>query len=340
MVSANTTGNVVAQYKFRATNENINLTKLGLKLTSGNAADLSNVSVWDGSTQVGSATFSGTSTTAIVTLSTPVTLTANTDKILIVKADLAAQGTGMPGTAGALVKVDYDNVNTGNTQGTGSDSGLTLNATGSSTTVAGVRVFKSYPTFSKITPLPSGTLNNGSQSLMRFKITAATNGDIGIHKFTFRLSTTTANVVAFNVYAYADSGFSTPVSGLSSSGQMMASDVTGATLYNADIDIFAQTSGAASTTVQVPAGQSRYFDVQGNVTGAATGATVQTTLQGDAAYPVGDVTNATTVQSDTNNDFIWSPNTTTASTPNTVDWTNGYGVTNLTGTYVLEALSK
>ena len=340
LVSANTTGNVVAQYKFRATNENINLTKLGLKLTSGNAADLSNVSVWDGSTQVGSATFSGTSTTAIVTLSTPVTLTANTDKILIVKADLAAQGTGMPGTAGALIKVDYDNVNTGNTQGTGSDSGLTLNATGSSTTVAGVRVFKSYPTFSKITPLPSGTLNNGSQSLMRFKITAATNGDIGIHKFTFRLSTTTANVVAFNVYAYADSGFSTPVSGLSSSGQMMASDVTGATLYNADIDIFAQTSGAASTTVQVPAGQSRYFDVQGNVTGAATGATVQTTLQGDAAYPVGGVTNATTVQSDTNNDFIWSPNTTTASTPNTVDWTNGYGVTNLTGTYVLEALSK
>jgi hypothetical protein len=311
-----------------------------LKLTSGAAADLSNVSVWDGSTQVGSATFSGTSTTAIVTLSTPVTLTANTDKILTVKADLAAQGTGMPGTAGALVKVDYDNVNTGNTQGTGADSGLTLNATGSSTTVAGVRVFKSYPTVTKIA-VPTNTLNNGSQSLLRFKVTAATNGDIGVHKFTFRVSTTTANVTAFNVYAYTDSGFSTPVSGLSSSGQMLASDATGGTLYNADIDVFAQTSGAASTTVQVPAGQSRYFDVIGTVSGAATGASVQTTLQGDAAYPTGGVTNATTVQADTNNDFIWSPNTTTASTPNTVDWSNGYGVTGLPGTYMsAEVLSK
>jgi hypothetical protein len=340
MVAANTTGNVVGSYKFRATNENVSLTKLGLKLTSGAAADLSNVSVWDGSTQVGSATFSGTSTTAIVTLSTPVTLTANTDKILTVKADLAAQGTGMPGTAGALVKVDYDNVNTGNTQGTGADSGLTLNATGSSTTVAGVRVFKSYPTVTKIA-VPTNTLNNGSQSLLRFKVTAATNGDIGVHKFTFRVSTTTANVTAFNVYAYTDSGFSTPVSGLSSSGQMLASDATGGTLYNADIDVFAQTSGAASTTVQVPAGQSRYFDVIGTVSGAATGASVQTTLQGDAAYPTGGVTNATTVQADTNNDFIWSPNTTTASTPNTVDWSNGYGVTGLPGTYMsAEVLSK
>lgn len=86
---------------------------------------------------------------------------------------------------------------------------------------------------------------------------------------------------------------------------------------------------AAAVAVAAPAG------------GAAAGASVQTTLQGDAAYPVGGVTNATTVQSDTNNDFIWSPNTTTASTPNTVDWSNGYGVTGLPGTYMsAEVLSK
>ena len=207
-------------------------------------------------------------------------------------------------------------------------------------------MFKSYPTVARVAPT-SNTLNNGSLiSLARFKVTANSTGDVGLYKFTVKIATTTASVAAVNAYAYTDSGFSQAVSGIGASGKMLNTDLTINTLWadsNTQLSIYPQTTAAASTTIQVPAGGSRYFDVVGNITGATTGASVSTQVEGDAAY----ASSATlmsfynTLDTDTHNDFIWSPNATTTSTLLHRDWTNGYGVSGLpSASLTAETLSK
>jgi hypothetical protein len=110
-----------------------------------------------------------------------------------------------------------------------------------------------------------------------------------------------------------------------------------------DLNILAQTSAGASTTIQVPAGATRYFEVVGTVSGTATGAAVQAQLQGDASYPSLSVFMGTQagIDADTNDDFIWSPNATTTSSGWAVDWTNGYGIVGLPAANMsAEVLSK
>ncbi len=351
LVAAGTTGNIVGVLKLRATNEAINLTKLSLQLTntaSSSASDLTQVTLWDGVTQVGTATFVGSSSNATSTIS-GLQIPKDTDKLLTIKADFASIGTSQVGVQGHLIAVDFDGDDSTGTQGTGVSSGTTISEGSSDTAMDGVRLFKSFPTVAKLT-VPTNTLSNGQMSLLRFRVTADAAGDVGLSKFTLRISTTTASVTSLNIYAYTDSGFSSVVSGLSSAGQILATDilasgnstwVTSAT----DLELYAQTSGAASTTIQVPAGQSRYFDVVGTVAGATTGASVSTQLQGDAAYPALSTFMATAanVDADTggNDDFIWSPNATTSSVVTAVDWTNGYGVSGLPGTNMsAEVLSR
>jgi hypothetical protein len=353
VAAAGTSGNVVGMFKLRASNESVNLNKIGLKLTntaSSSAQDMTNVTIWDGATQVGSASFTGSNTVATSTFSSPLLLTKDTDKVLTIKADFAAIGSSQAGTQGHLIAIDVNGSDTTGTEGTGVGSGATINlatsGSSASTAVSGVRVFKSFPTLTKLS-VPTNTLNNGEQSLLRFSVTANAAGDVGLYKFTVRVATTTATVTGINVRAYTDSAFSTPVSGLTSDGSMLASNLAGTAWASSatDLEIWAQTSAAASTTVQVPAGTTRYFNVVGTVSGAASGASVQTQLQGDAAYPQLASFMAATlgVNNDAggNNDFIWSPNATGTSNVSSNDWTNGYGLVGLPASNMsAEVLSK
>ncbi|MDZ4240808.1 MAG: hypothetical protein U1D31_01630 [Patescibacteria group bacterium] len=90
--------------------------------------------------------------------------------------------------------------------------------------------------------------------------------------------------------------------------------------------------------LQIPAGATYYFRVLGTITFAnsPTAASVVTNIQGDAAYPL--MYEATTFQlaSSTNavafgtdDDFIWSPNSTTTNDTDENAWTNGYYVPGL-----------
>ncbi|KND46750.1 MAG: Beta-galactosidase [Parcubacteria bacterium C7867-006] len=353
LAAAGTSGNEIGRFKITAANETVNLNKIGLKLTnsaSSSASDLIAVSIWDGATQVGSAIFTGANTVATSTFTSPVVLTKDVAKVLTIKADFAAIGTSQPGTQGHLIAIDVNGSDTTGTEGTGAGSGSTINLATSgstaSTAVAGVRLFRSFPTFAKVS-VPTNTLNNGEQSLLRFKVTANAAGDVGIYKFTVRVATTTATVTGINIRAYTDSGFSTPVSGLSSDGSLLATALTGTAWGSSstDLEVFAQTSAAASTTVQVPAGATRYFDVIGTVASASTGASVQTQLQGDAAYPQLSSFMGTALQinndAGSNNDLIWSPNATSTSVNASNDWTNGYGIVGLPSSNMsAEVLSK
>jgi hypothetical protein len=325
VAAANATGVTVGVLKFRSTNETVNLTKVGLTLTntaSSSASDLVQVTLWNGSTQVGTATFTGSNTSATSTLTIPLVATKDQDVNLTVKADLAAIGASQAVTvSGHLLAVDYLNG-----EGVGAESGTTIYTTGSSS-VAGVRIFKSYPTFALDTLSSSGVADG---RLMRFKVTANTAGNVGIAKFVVTLSTTSASVTGVNIFGYTDSSYSQPISGVNTGGQFMTSNVT-PTATTPTMSIYPQTTGAATTTVQVPAGATYYFEVKGTVAGSGTSYSVTTTLNGDSSYPSLSASTASvaTVDAGSVRSFIWSPNSTTTAAVANNDWTNGYGLMGL-----------
>ncbi|MBL7045760.1 MAG: hypothetical protein ISR99_01900 [Parcubacteria group bacterium] len=349
--AAGTTGNTVSVLKLRSTNEDITVNRIGLQLTnataSSTAASFQKVTLWDGTTKVGEGLFTGTNTIATTTLTSSFTLTKDVDKLLTVKADFSAIGVSQAGVAGALHAVDYDGDRLYATEGTGVDSGTSVtSSTATDTAASGLRVNKSYPTLAKLA-LSSNTLANGERPLLRFSVTANSTGPVGLYKFSLIFATTTASISTVNIYAYTDSGFSTPVSGLSSDGGVESSAVNLSTAAlettwvssATQIPFYANTSAGASTTIQVPAGGTRYFEVRGTVAGAASGASVSTQLEGDAAYAGGNTMNTlmsslhsdtvAALVNDTNNDFIWSPNSTTTAGQDDNDWTNGYGLIGL-----------
>ena len=352
VAAANTTGNIGGILKFHAANEQINLQKVSLQLTNSSASsspnDIVKLTLWDGSTQVGEAIFTGSNRKATSTLTGTFTIPKDGDKLMTVKVDLAEISSTGIGTEGAFVAVDYDGTDSTGTQGVGQSSGSTISQ-GSSTDTAssGFRVFRTFPTIAKVS-VPTNTLNNGQMSLARFKVTANSTGDVGLYKFTVKISTTTATVSSVNAYAYTDSGFSNAVSGVGSAGKMLNTDLVMSTVWasaSSPLEIYPQTTAGASTTLQIPAGQSRYFDITGTIAGATTGASVSTQVEGDAAYPqlATLMGSYLTVENDagSHNDFIWSPNATTTTVISVVDWTNGYGISGLpSGNLSAEVISR
>ena len=342
VAAAGTTGNVLGIFKLHADNEAITLVELPLQMSnaaaSSSPSDLSKVTLWDGGTQVGEAVF--ISRYATSTLSGSFVIPKDGDKLLTIKGDFASIGTSLPGTQGSFIQVDFDGGGNGTTagaKGTGFASGVTIYDSSSDTDVDGVRMFRSYPTLTKIA-LADTKLGNGEKPALRWSITA-NNGDVGVRKFTLRLATTSVIASTLNVFAFMESGFNTPVSGVTSGGQLQNSneDLTTAWASNtSDLEIDVDTSGGADTALQIPAGGTRWFEARLNITGADTsGDSTQLQLQGDATSYSASATQmgtAAAVELFGDDDFIWSPNATTTSDLTHVDWTNGYGLIGLPST--------
>lgn len=321
MVPAGSTDVVVGAYKFRPSNEDVNLRRIGLKLTnsaSSSSSDLVRVTLWAGSTQIGAATFTGsnvnaTSTNASGTGDMSYVLPKDTDTIITVKADLAQIGTNQPATSGHLVKIDVDANSTGNTQGTGVGSGATIDASGT-TAVAGVRLFKSVPTITYSTT--GTTLTGGVNELMVINVAADAKGEVQLEKLTFNISTTTASVTAFT--------FSGPNGNVASSSNVNFSGSTGSQTIRVFFDSTSNTSDAV-----ISAGQSKTYTLRGTVTTGSGGNTVSTSLDADSAFPALDASTfmaSTTALGIAGSSIIWSPSSTTTVGTTGNDWTNGYGL--------------
>lgn len=386
VVAAGTTGNTVGVLRVRADTEQIRLNNITLQNTTSLAAasssvdDISKITLWDGASKVGEGVFNTSSSTLKLSVGTcsgcgAFLIPKDTDKLLTVKLDLASQGISTPGIPGALLAVDYDGGTT-ETEGTGVESGTRITTSGSDSAASGLRVFKSHPTIAVLAQPSGSKLTSGRIDLFRFSVTAHGNGPVGIYKFTVRIATTSATAQSdmidkLNIYAYTDSAFSSPVSGLQNDGAMMDVDVdlsneiwqvgSTTTKYNrpwvtsaTDIDVFAMDSSAASTTVVVPAGSTRYFVVRGTATLAGSTYSVSTQLQGDATaaglrntailfsgqastsflatstFLDGGPRGGAFATSTHDNDLIWRPfSTTTAQSASANDYTNGYGIPGL-----------
>ncbi len=326
LAAAGSTGVNMGVVKFRASNEDVNLTKIGLVLTSGSSSDVGTVYLYNGATLLGSATFTGSNTTATSTLNSTLVLPKNTDLSITIKADLRNIGSSEVGTEGQLVKIDVTNA-----EGTGASSGNTLSVGGLVAGTNGVRMFKSFPTLSQDSMSSTGVSDG---KLMRFKVTANSAGPVGLYNLNFTLATssfaTGGGVSAVKVMVYSNDSYSSTVSGTygAATGQFGSTATPDA---NAPTLNFTATTNALS----IPAGTTYYFQVESTVASTQTGTSVTTTLNGDAAYidsaHLGSyqVSTTTGALADTNNDFIWSGNATSTAVFNANDWANGYGVLGL-----------
>lgn len=336
VAAGGTTGQTMSVVKLRPSNEDISLTKLALTLTSSGAAsstgiggntnggvsDLVQVYIYDGATLLGTATFTGTGTSATSTLNTPVTLARDADKALTIKADLAGIGTSLAGGIGDIIKIDPKNA-----EGSGIQSGLTVNSAGATTGAAGVRLFKSYPTLALDTLSSSGAADG---RLMRFKVTANAAGSVGLFHFELKVSSTTGvGVNSVQLFGYTDSSYSSPVSGQGTSGQI------GSTI-DPIVNNTAFVIEPASTPVIVPAGSTYYFELRAAITGVQSGSSVVTTLLSDSAFPTNltlgynvSTSTAATSSSAGNFNFVWSGNSTTTASYYSNDWSNGFGLPGL-----------
>jgi len=355
LAAAGTTGQTLGVIKLRASNEAISLTKLGLTLAgsaSGSGATLSNaaggstnlgkddlvqVYLYDGSTLVGTATFTGGSatTTATSTLSTAVTLAKDTDKLITVKADLAAIGTGQSGGIGDVIRVDPLNA-----EGSGLSSGTTIKS-GATAGVAGVQMFKTYPTVANagVSCTNTSSCNGTAQVLKKFSISANAAGPVGLNQVAVALATSSAIVTNLKLFAYTDSGYSTPANVSGTTGGQFGGT---ATFLAGGLDIAAPTVSFYQTTaLQIPAGGTRYFTIYGDVAVSAATWSVNATVLGDAAtstapdgYNATSTANRTSLvagvaTTTTGHDFVWSDNASTTAAIADIDWFNGYAVPGL-----------
>jgi hypothetical protein len=364
LANANTSDVILSAYRFTANNEPVKVQQLGLTLagTSSNTPqDLTKVTFWDGSTKVGEAIFS--TDTATATLTADFTVPKDSDKTLTIKGDIAAIGTSLPARPGHLVRVEIDaaagDTSGDATRGIGLSSGSTVYSSGTPSSSNGVRIVKAVPTLAKLS-LPSTKLVNATIPLYRFSVTAPSHGGVGLYKFSYTISTSTQGVTTFaitglQVRGYSDASFATAAydnNGLLNSSSMVAGAQGGATTYDFYFDPVSQ--GGTAEAIQVPAGQTRYFELVGTVANmSATSSSVSVNLLGDAAYTAGTnnqnddsadnftgssagnyafATTAANVDTDTSGtgeDFIWSDNATTTSGVATYDWFNGFQVPGL-----------
>lgn len=216
--------------------------------------------------------------------------------------------------------MNWDNVQIGGltaTYATGEQSSANVYASGSDTAGQGVRILRGYPTVAALS-VPSTSLADASQKVLyRFSVSApaGTNG-VSLYKFMFNVATTGdddhgGGLTGYNfqisnlrLFAFTGSNFSGGA--FSSDGQLN----NGTTLAAADGNNDAVGQIKATTTdyaiyfnpvnntsavpeaVAIPAGQTYYFELRGDVSGADTGDVATIQLVGDSAwYGIGNTTN-------------------------------------------------
>lgn len=208
-------------------------------------------------------------------------------------------------------------------KGVGLSSGTTVynggddNAVDTDTASNGARIVSAIPTVTKLSTSGKFT-NTTDQTLYRFKVDApaGTNG-VSLYKFTFNVSTSTEAVgeytgsadgetplavfkaTNFRVYCFSDSSFSQGScgnsTGLLNQYSLAIADGTnvdfedGATTADPDVDIAVlfnptASSGATAEAIRVPSGETRYFQLVADVTGASSTPNITTKLLGDSAW--------------------------------------------------------
>lgn len=313
LTSGGTSNVELGVYTIRPTSEAMTLSELGVHLSSGNAADITGLTFWNGSTQVGTASFTGSSAYATST-NISLNLPADQDTIITVKGNLSDIGINQGGVEGDVIKLDPSGAKV-----VGQASGqLVIGMTGSG--VLGVGMFNTFPHVALGT-LPTSGVTDGK--LIDVNVTADSANSLGVKQLVFSVSSSSGTLVGPSVTLYAFSGSCSGAAAPGTTNGVVGS----ATLTQVSGSYFATTT--ASTPIQVGAGQTVCFELQGTVSPNGTTYNVNTKLVGDGTLLSG-VSTATVL--DASSAFVWSPNATgTVTSASANDYSNGYGVYSGTG---------
>lgn len=300
VVAGSATPTTVGVYKVHAANDAITLTKLGVKLSEGNAAEVSSVSFYSGSgTLLGSAVFGSGQTIATSTFIAPLSIPANTDAKITVKATFSRIGTAQAGTEGQIIRIDPSSA-----EGQSSTAFL---ETGGSGNVVGVRVYKTLPSFAIS---GSSDITNGNNELLSLIVSANSAQDVGLYKLSFSLALQGVSLSGVRLNG--------PNGNVSSSYAHVSGN---------RIEVYFD-SPVNTADALVGAGTSKTYSLYGTVSGlTSAGGKVTLTLLSDAAQ---QPLNSALGLDNSGANVIWSPLTYTSYPGITAnDWTNGYGLSSL-----------
>lgn len=326
IVAGGTTGVTVGAFTLQPSGENMYLQQIGLDLQqqkSVSASDITQAYVYEGSTLVGTVSFAGSSTGtcppaftgvpagscyfATTTISASSQLVNGTQTNFTIKADIAPVGPGMPATVGDQVVIGLADAVV-----SGANGGAYIHS-GPAPAQVGARIFKSYPIVAQI-PLPSSAFSNttAAQPLMRFSITANPSGPIGVAVLSFLPAENGVSLSNVQLFAYTDSGFSQPVAQTKIGYVGGVAGVVSGQVF----------SIGPTTPLEIPAGTTYYFELDGGVSSKDV-ASLSMTLEGDSSYLFGPSSIAV------GSNFVWSPNDNGTTQEPGSDWTNGYEVMGL-----------
>lgn len=137
-----------------------------------------------------------------------------------------------------------------------------------STTSGGV-LLPLLPTYSYV-PVPTYSLNQGSNILYRYKVIAPTAGPVYVNSESFSFTTPGVNLNNLSLEVFTDSGFSQSVAGLQTPPVFAIASQTLGPASSNNVVTFVRTE-----SIVIPAGASRYFQIRGNATFASTPQTVR-----------------------------------------------------------------
>lgn len=345
-LTANSTGNTVQVASFKADNEDIEIQNIGITIATVNGSNAQNnldtLYLYNGSTLVGSVPVVGANAT--ITPSSELFIPLNQTKNLTFKVDTKQVGPNYQ-SSGATFTYTITNYTV-----KGKSSGSTSVTTSGNPATNQLTIAKTVPSVTKGSV--SGTLVSGSGvALGRFSVSANAKGDVGFYQAAFTLTTTTATVTNVKIYEDPDSSArdltADAARGVSetltaASGNPINGGVYG---YNILFD-YGQDGNSTNGTanggewVTIPAGGSRTYEIRGDVAGVTTGSSIVVQLRGDNAFPSTYPNTANGVDSDTNDNFIWSDlnfGNSSSTATQTLEWFNGYRILATTS---LQTLSK
>jgi hypothetical protein len=322
-VAGGTTGVTVGTFTLQPSSDNVNLQRIDLALNSNfaSSSDITRAYIYNGATQIGSVIFTGSPVGhqyfASSTLASSMLLPQNVQTTLTIKADIANIGSGQSGTDGHEIRISLMDAH-----GAGNSSGATVDSGAGAVPSTGIAIFKTTPTVAASSFLPSNGVADGR--LIAFTVTAGSTGPVGISQFMFAVSTTSINALTgLNLYAYTDSGFSQPAGGT-------VGGIAGGTNYNGTTQL---AISSMATPLEIPAGSTWYFVLKGTVSPIGTSYNIATTLKGDTT-DLGPVVYSTSTIPASN--LIWSANATTTAGVTTNDWTNGFGISGLPSSGIVQ----
>jgi len=180
------TGVAFHKSQFAATYEDIDIKSISVTRSGGADADFAYITLWDGSTQLGSAqSLSNGSSTFNFATEDYWRIPAGGAKYLTIKADL--NGIKSPGVSGASTG-DAPKLGVDTVESEGVASGVAPNGDGEQDKLGNIQYLRqSQPTIALASPT-SGTYGAGTQELIRWTVSASPTGDIGWEKVVFDIS--------------------------------------------------------------------------------------------------------------------------------------------------------